>query len=41
MIGARKQIVVAMDWTDFDRDDQATLALNMVSRHGRRRRCCG
>jgi hypothetical protein len=35
MIGARKQIVVAMDWTEFDRDGQSTLALNMVSRHGR------
>jgi hypothetical protein len=35
MIGVRKQVVVAMDWTDFDRDGQSTLALNMVSRHGR------
>jgi hypothetical protein len=35
MIGARKDIVVAMDWTDFDRDGQSTLALNMVTRHGR------
>jgi hypothetical protein len=35
MTGARKQIVVAMDWTDFDRDGQSTLALNMVSSHGR------
>jgi hypothetical protein len=34
MIGARKKIVVAMDWTDFDRDGQSTLAFNMVSRHG-------
>jgi len=35
MVGARRQIVVAMDWTDFDRDGQTTLALNMVTRHGR------
>lgn len=35
LIGARKEIVVAMDWTDFDRDGQATLALNLVTRHGR------
>jgi len=35
MTGARKEIVVAMDWTDFDGDGQSTLALNMVSRHGR------
>ncbi len=24
-----------MDWTDFDGDDQATLALNLVTQHGR------
>jgi hypothetical protein len=35
LIGARKEIVVAMDSTDFDRDGQATLALNLVTRHGR------
>lgn len=34
-IGPRKQIVVAMDWTDFDPDDQTTLALNLVTSHGR------
>jgi Transposase DDE domain len=35
LIGGRREIVVAMDWTDFDRDGQATLALNLVSGHGR------
>jgi hypothetical protein len=35
LIGSRKEIVVAMDWTDFERDGQATLALNLVSGHGR------
>jgi hypothetical protein len=35
VIGPRKEIVVAMDWTDFDADDQTTLALNLVTRHGR------
>src|SRR6266478_5404042 len=35
IVGARKSIVVAMDWTDFDRDGQATLALNLVTTHGR------
>jgi hypothetical protein len=35
MVGARHKIVVAMDWTDFDRDGQATLALNLVTTHGR------
>jgi hypothetical protein len=31
LVGARRQIVVAMDWTDFDRDGQTTLALNLVT----------
>jgi hypothetical protein len=35
IIGQRKAIVVAMDWTDFDADGQTTLALNLVSNHGR------
>ncbi len=35
MVGQRKAIVVATDWTDFDADDQATLALNLVTNHGR------
>jgi hypothetical protein len=35
VVGARKTIVVAMDWTDFDADDQATLALSLVTSHGR------
>ena len=35
VIGQRKDIVVAMDWTDFDADGQATPALNLVSSHGR------
>jgi hypothetical protein len=35
VLGQRKAIVVAMDWTDFDADNQATLALSLVTRHGR------
>ena len=35
MVGQREAIVVAMDWTDFDADNQAALALNLVTRHGR------
>src|ERR671911_1438124 len=35
MVGPRKDIVVAMDWTDFDADGQATLALKLGTRHGR------
>ena len=40
IVGQRKTIVVAMDWTDFDADDQTTLALNLVTNHGRGRLCC-
>jgi hypothetical protein len=35
MVGPRTDIVVAMDWTDFEADGQATLALKLVTRHGR------
>src|SRR6202158_4763929 len=35
IVGQRQTIVVAMDWTDFDADDQTTLALNLVTNHGR------
>ncbi len=34
-VGERETIVVAMDWTDFDADDQTTLALHVVTGHGR------
>ena len=35
VVGKREKIVVAMDWTDFDADDQTTLALHVVTGHGR------
>src|SRR5215210_4094228 len=35
LVGSRNDIVVAMDWTDFDSDGQATLALTLVTDHGR------
>lgn len=35
IIGQRKEIAVAMDWTDFDADDHSTLMLGMVTSHGR------
>jgi len=35
IIGVRKDIVVAMDWTDFDADKQATLSINLITAHGR------
>jgi hypothetical protein len=35
VIGARKEIVIALDWTEFDKDDHATLSAYVVTRHGR------
>ena len=35
VVGARERIVVAMDWTDFDADDQSTIAIHLVTGHGR------
>lgn len=35
VVGPRPEIVVAMDWTDFDDDDQSTLAVYLATNHGR------
>ena len=35
VVGSRDTIVVALDWTEFDADDHSTLALHLVTRHGR------
>jgi hypothetical protein len=35
IIGERSSIMVAMDWTDFDADYQATIMLALMSDHGR------
>jgi hypothetical protein len=35
VVGARKEIVVALDWTDFDDDDQTTICLYVVTGHDR------
>ena len=35
VIGSRTRINVAMDWTDFDADGQATLMLSLLTSHGR------
>jgi hypothetical protein len=34
-VAGRQDILVAMDWTDFDHDGQATLVLSLVTGHGR------
>jgi hypothetical protein len=35
VVAAREDLVVALDWTEFDKDDQATIALYLVTSHGR------
>jgi hypothetical protein len=40
LIGARTEILVAMDWTDFDPDDHATLMIHLVTSHGRTTPLC-
>ena len=35
VVGKRASITVAMDWTEFEADGQATLMLSMLTRHGR------
>jgi hypothetical protein len=35
VIGGRSEVVVALDWTEFDPDDQATIALYLITKHGR------
>jgi hypothetical protein len=35
VVGARTSINVALDWTDFDADGQATIMLSLLSSHGR------
>ena len=35
VLGQRTEAVVALDWTDFDADDQTTLVASLVASHGR------
>lgn len=35
VLGPRKKVLAALDWTDFDKDDQTTLSLCLLTRHGR------
>jgi hypothetical protein len=35
VVAAREEVLVALDWTEFDKDDQATIALYLVTSHGR------
>lgn len=35
IVAKRDAVVVALDWTEFDKDDHSTLAIYLVTRHGR------
>jgi len=35
IVGIRPQVIIAMDWTEFDKDNQTTLALHLTTNHGR------
>jgi hypothetical protein len=35
VVGGRPEIDVALDWTDFDRDGQSTIAIYLITKHGR------
>jgi len=35
LVGQRKAIRVALDWTEFDKDGQTTIALYLLTKHGR------
>jgi len=35
VVASRDELLVALDWTDFEADDQVTLALHLVTSHGR------
>lgn len=35
VIGARKEVKITLDWTDFDADNHSTLYLHLATSHGR------
>lgn len=35
VLGQRKKAHVALDWTDFDKDDHTTLVASLITKHGR------
>lgn len=35
VLGPREEAWIALDWTDFDKDDHTTLVASLISRHGR------
>jgi hypothetical protein len=35
LVGPRQEVLVALDWTDFDGDDHTTLVASLITNHGR------
>jgi hypothetical protein len=35
LLGPREEVLVALDWTDFDKDDHTTLVASLITSHGR------
>lgn len=35
LVSAREEVLVALDWTDFDKDDHTTLVASLITKHGR------
>lgn len=35
LIGARREVIVSIDWTEFAPDGHSTIAINLITRHGR------
>lgn len=35
VVGERREIITALDWTDYDADDQSTIVLSLITGHGR------
>lgn len=35
VIEGRDEIITALDWTDYDKDNQSTIVLSMVTSYGR------
>lgn len=35
VVGSRKELVVALDWTEFEPDDHSTICAYLITRHGR------
>lgn len=35
VVGPREELVIALEWTDFDDDDHTTLAAHLITTHGR------